>query len=280
LKPRIPEALQYLLRRKSSLLGLCLMAALGFLFGVVPHTFRLDPYTIDYNEILKPPSLAHPFGTDEFGRDLLSRVLAGGSLSILASLYASAIGLLGGASIGILGGMLRGATDRGVTYLAGVFLIFPGFLLALIIVTVFGPSFNDVLIGVGLSFMPIFTRVARGQTISVMSSDYALGAEALGATRRHLVLRYVVPNIAPILIVLYTIDVPTALGAAAALSFLGLGVQPPQPELGSILSSSQMYMAHAWWYAVFPTLFFVLIVLSFALVGDGLRDALDPRFKG
>jgi peptide/nickel transport system permease protein len=175
---------------------------------------------------------------------------------------------------------LRGATDRGVTYLVGVFLTFPGFLLALVVVTAFGPSFNDVLLGVGLSFMPIFTRVARGQTISVMSSEYVLGAEALGATRTHLMLRYVIPNIAPILIVLYTIDVPAALGAAAALSFLGLGVQPPRPELGSILSSSEMYMAHAWWYAAFPALFFVLIVLSFALVGDGLRDALDPRFKG
>jgi peptide/nickel transport system permease protein len=275
----LKKGLKIILKQKSSAVGLILMLFLFALILVVPFFFHLDPYKIDYDEILEPPSFKHIFGTDHLGRDIFARVLCGGSLSLIAGFISASTAMVLGVLLGIIAGVAGGVIDELVRSIANVLLSFPSIILALAIVAVLGPNLSNVLLGVSISVSPIFIRVIRGAVLTIMSSEYVLGAKALGSSRSHLIIKYIIPNTAPTIIVLWTLYIPSALISASALNFLGLGVQPPTPEWGALLNDAKNYLSTAWWTAFFPGLFICITVLSFNLLGDGLKRILDPRLK-
>ncbi len=265
-----------LVRRPAAMAG-----GLVLLFVIVVAVFApvLAPY--DPNEISpdlrQPPSLSHPFGTDELGRDVLSRVIYGARVSLRVGLISIGIALIGGTFIGIVSGYWGGWLDSLIMRLMDVMLAFPGFLLAIAIVAILGPSLFNVMIAVGIESIPVYARTSRGSVLGMKEDEYMIGARAIGAGNTRIIGRYVLPNIIAPLIVLATIGVGFAILAAAGLSYLGLGAQPPTPEWGAMLSSARGFLRDSWWMATFPGLAIMIVVLALNLFGDGLRDVLDPR---
>lgn len=261
------------------------IAGLGFILAgmavavsapwLAPH----DPTNQDLLAPLQPPSRAHPFGTDEVGRDILSRVIYGSRISLTVGLISVGIAGAGGVTLGLLSGFYGGRIDDLILRAMDLMLAFPGILLALAIVAVLGPGLFNVMIAVGIAGTPSFTRVTRGQTLSVREMDYVSGARAIGCTNARIIWRYVLPNVLPSLIVLATLGLASAILTASGLSFLGLGAQPPTPEWGAMLSFGRAYLRQAWWITTFPGLAIMVTVLGMNMLGDGLRDALDPRLR-
>ena len=246
----------------------------------------LAPLLTPYNPIevtaairLKPPSAEHLFGTDDFGRDVFTRVLYGGRLSLQVGIISVALASVSGTLLGVVAGYYGGVTDVIIMRLMDVMLAFPGILLALAIVAVLGRSLPNVMIAVGISSIPFYTRVVRGSTLSVEQVDYILAARAIGCPTWPLMLRHIVPNILASVIVITTNGVAGAIIAGAARSFLGLGAQAPTPEWGLMLSEGRQFLRLASWVTTFPGLAIMVTVVSINLLGDGLRDVLDPRLK-
>ena len=241
---------------------------------------RLAPYTpteMIYTAIQQPPSPEHWLGTDELGRDILSRVIFGARISLQVGIIAVGIGMTVGTLLGLFAGFLGGWADTVIMRTMDVMLAFPGILLAIAIVAVLGPGLYNTMVAVGIAAVPIYARTARGSTLTVLENDYISAAVALGASRTRIALRYVLPNILAPVTVLATIGVATAILSAAGLSYLGLGAQPPTPEWGAMLSGARAYLRSAWWMATFPGAAIMLVVMAFNLLGDGLRDLWDPR---
>ncbi|CAN5859791.1 ABC transporter permease [soil metagenome] len=241
---------------------------------------RLAPYTpteMTYTAIQQPPSPEHWLGTDELGRDILSRVIYGARISLQVGVIAVGIGMTVGTLLGLFAGFLGGWADTVIMRTMDVMLAFPGILLAIAIVAVLGPGLYNTMVAVGIAAVPVYARTARGSTLTVLENDYISAAVALGASRTRIALRYVLPNILAPITVLATIGVATAILSAAGLSYLGLGAQPPTPEWGAMLSGARAYLRSAWWMATFPGLAIMLVVMAFNLLGDGLRDLWDPR---
>lgn len=245
---------------------------------LAPLIAPYDPIDIVADRRL-PPSRAHIMGTDEIGRDTFSRIVYGGRVSLRVGILAVLIGAAIGTFLGIVSGFLGGWLDAVIMRCVDVLLAFPGILLALSIVAILGPSINNVMIAVGIEFIPAFVRTVRGSTLSAKEEDYVLAARAVGAKSGRIIGRHVLPNVVQTVIVLGSLAVGIAILAAAGLSFLGLGAQPPTPEWGAMLSDARNYLRESPHLAVFPGATIMIVVLSLNLVGDGLREILDPRLR-
>ncbi|MEM9431489.1 MAG: ABC transporter permease [Pseudomonadota bacterium] len=235
------------------------------------------PAETDWSAVRKGPSAAHPFGTDEIGRDVLSRMIWGAQASLLAGVVSVLIAVAVGVPLGVMAGYLRGWTDAVISRVTEALLAAPFLILAIALAAFLGPSLQNAMIAIGLSAMPIFVRLARGQTMAVMTEDYVDGAKAIGVGHLALIWRHILPNIFPPILVQATLTIATAIIAEASLSFLGLGQQPPAPSWGSMLNVAKNFLEQAPWMALYPGIAIFLVVLGFNLMGDGLRDALDPR---
>jgi peptide/nickel transport system permease protein len=228
---------------------------------------------------LEPPSGPHPFGTDQYGRDLLSRVMAGAATSIVVGLIAVTIGAGLGVFTGALGGYWGGWLDEGLMRLVDAIQGFPAILSAVLITAVFRPGIVISMVAIGVAFVPAFARLARASFLELRDREFVLAARGLGASDRRVVLRHILPNTLPPLIVQATTSFPVAILAEAGLSYLGLGTQPPQPSWGLMLKEAQNFLLVTYWFAVFPGLAIAITVLGLNLLGDGLRDLLDPKAR-
>jgi peptide/nickel transport system permease protein len=264
-------------RRPAAVAG----AAVVLLFAVMalgaPWLAPDDPIRTNWSQIRKAPSWAHPFGTDDLGRDGLSRVMWGARISMQAGVFSILLAMTAGVPVGLLAGYYRGVADQLVMRLTDAWLAFPFLILAIGLVTILGPSLVNATLAIGLGATPTYIRLTRGLVLSANEEDFVHGARALGAGDARVMARHILPNIASALLVQATVSVPTAIIAEAVLSFLGLGVQPPAPSWGTMLNAAQQFLEQAPWMALWPGLAIFLLALSFNLAGDGLRDALDPR---
>lgn len=271
------RALRKLLRRKGALFGAAVVLAFVLMALFAPWIAPQDPIATSWGAIRKAPSAEHWFGTDEIGRDVLSRVIWGTQASLLAGVVSVSISLLLGVPLGLAAGFLGGAFDALVSRIVDAFLACPFLILAIAMAAFLGPSLTNAMIAIGVSATPIFVRLTRGQVLNVKVEDYVEAARAVGNPPWRIALRHVLPNITAPLIVQATLAIAAAVIAEASLSFLGLGQQPPAPSWGSMLNTAKNYIDNAPWMAVWPGLAIFLLVLAFNLLGDGLRDALDPR---
>ncbi len=272
--------LRRLRRSHGALIGAGILLALLISTAIAPILSPYDPIKMAPGESLQGPSSKHLMGTDDFGRDILTRVLYGARISLLIGLIAVGIGGIIGTIIGILAGYYGGRLDMGVSRVIEIMMAFPGILLALVIMTLLGPSLTNVMIAVGISDIPLYVRLVRGCVLSVREREYVEAARALGCSHSFIMFRHILPNCVAPIIVLATLAIGWAIVQTAGLSFLGLGAQPPLPEWGAMLAGGRNYMLSAWWIATFPGLAIVLTVVGFNLLGDGLRDVLDPYLRG
>jgi len=262
---------------KAALLGGCIVSFFVIIALLAPLLPVPGPAVTDWGAVRKGPSAAHLFGTDEIGRDVLSRMIWGARASLLAGVVSVGIAVCIGVPLGVLSGYLRGWTDAAISRVTEALLAAPFLILAIALAAFLGPSLTNAMIAIGISAVPIFIRLARAQTMAVMTEDYVESARAVGLTHWALVTRYIVPNIFPPILVQGTLTIATAIIAEASLSFLGLGQQPPAPSWGSMLNVAKNFLEQAPWMALYPGAAIFLVVLGFNLLGDGLRDALDPR---
>ncbi len=273
------RALRRLLRRKGAVFGLFVVGLLVALALFAPLIAPHDPNLQTWSAVRKPPSLLYWFGTDDVGRDVLSRVIYGARASLLAGVISVGIALCVGVPLGLIAGYTGGFVDALLGRITDAMLACPFLILAIALAAFLGPSLGNAMIAIGITTTPIFVRLARGQVMAVKVEDYVEAARAVGNPHWRIVLVHILPNILPALLVQATLSVAAAIIAEAALSFLGLGQQPPAPSWGSMLNSAQRFLLNAPWMAVWPGFAIFLAVLSFNLVGDGLRDALDPRSR-
>jgi peptide/nickel transport system permease protein len=266
-----------LLRRRGAAVGLAIVAFFVVLALLAPFVSPYDPLATSWTAIRKAPSAAHWFGTDEIGRDVASRVIWGARASLLAGVVSVAISLSIGVPIGLLAGYAGGKVDMLISRLTDAVLACPFLILAIALAAFLGPSLTNAMIAIGVSATPVFVRLTRGQTLAIKAEEFVLAARAIGNPPWRVAITHVLPNVVPALIVQGTLAIAAAVIAEASLSFLGLGQQPPAPSWGSMLNTAKNYIDNAPWMAVWPGLSIFVLVLSFNLVGDGLRDALDPR---
>ena len=266
-----------LLRRRFAAFGLAVILLFVALALFAPLVAPYDPLATSWGAIRKAPSLEHWFGTDEIGRDVASRVIFGARASLLAGVVSVLISLSIGIPVGLLAGYAGGKVDMLISRLTDAVLACPFLILAIALAAFLGPSLTNAMIAIGISATPVFVRLTRGQTLAIKAEDFILAARAIGNPPWRIALRHVLPNVVPALIVQATLAIAAAVIAEASLSFLGLGQQPPAPSWGSMLNTAKNYVDNAPWMAIWPGLSIFLLVLSFNLVGDGLRDALDPR---
>ncbi len=273
------DALQRLLRNRGAIAGAAVLLVLVVLALSADAVVPYDPTKIIAGDRLRSPELAHPFGTDAFGRDVLIRIIHGSRISLQLGIISVAIGAGLGVTIGLVSGYYSGWTDRIIMRGIDVMLAFPGILLALVIVAILGPDLNNAMIAVGLAAMPHYTRVVRGSVLAARELQYVEAARIVGCRDRAVMFRHILPNVLAPVIVLATLGVASAIIAGAALSFLGLGAKPPTPEWGAMLSTGRNFITSSPQLATIPGLAILLVAVGFNLLGDGLRDALDPRLK-
>ena len=271
------RALRRLFQRKGAVVGLVVIAVMIVLALLAPLLAPYDPIATSWTLVRKPPSALHWFGTDDLGRDILSRVIYGTRASLMAGAISVGIAFGVGVPIGLLSGYRGGFVDALISRITDAMLACPFLILAIALAAFLGPSLSNAMIAIGITTTPIFVRLTRGQTMNVKVEDYVEAARAVGTPPWRIAQMHILPNIMPALLVQATLSIAAAIIAEAALSFLGLGQQPPAPSWGSMLNAAQRFLTNAPWMAIWPGLGIFLLVLSFNLVGDGLRDALDPR---
>jgi peptide/nickel transport system permease protein len=271
------DAWKRLVRRPAAAAGLFVIVVFVVTALLAPWIAPYDPIATSFSTVRKAPSALHWFGTDEIGRDVLSRVVFGARASLLAGVVSVVISLSIGVPIGLVAGYAGGRTDMLISRMTDALLACPFLILAIALAAFLGPSLSNAMIAIGISATPVFIRLTRGTTLAVKAEDFILAARAIGNAPWRVALRHVLPNIVPPLLVQATLAIAAAVIAEASLSFLGLGQQPPQPSWGSMLNTAKNYIDNAPWMAIWPGVSIFLLVLSFNLVGDGLRDALDPR---
>jgi peptide/nickel transport system permease protein len=275
--PKRAGAWRRLFRHRTAVAGLAILALFGIAAVLAPTLTRFDPSEAALEQVLRRPSPEHLLGTDWLGRDLLTRVLYGARVSFLIGVLAVSLSAAIGVPVGLVSGYYGGLVDIGVQRAVDLALAFPGFLLALTLISVLGVGVLNVVISVGLATAPIYVRLVRGVALSIKAQTYVEAARAVGARPGRLMTRHVLPNCLAPVIVQSTLQLGTAILTAAGLGFLGLGVTPPTPEWGTMLGEGQTYLFSSWYIATFPGLAIFLAVMAFNLLGDGLRDALDPR---
>lgn len=264
-------------RHKLNLVGfgivLCLTVAGVFAPWVAPS----DPINTNIADRRQPPNSDHLMGTDSIGRDVFSRMIYGARISLKYSVLTVSISLLIGIVMGLVSGYVGGWVDEAIMRLVDLLMAYPGILLSLVVVSVLGASLLNIMIALAISGWTGYARLIRGEVLSVKEAEYIKAAEAMGASRSRIMFRHILPNIIGPIVVLATLNLGGAAVGTAGLSFLGFGAQPPTPEWGQMLASSRDTLTSAWWIATFPGLMIMLTVLGFNLLGDGLRDVLDPR---
>jgi len=273
------------LLRKASRHGLVLAGGgvvlfLGFVAAFGQALAPYDPLAMDFTARFAPPSLAHPFGTDDFGRDLFSRVLYGARVSVQVAFIAVGISASAGVTLGVTAGYLGGWVDEVIMRAMDVIFAFPAVLLAITVMAILGRGVENAMIAIAIVYAPIFARVTRGAVISVRDREFVTAARALGQSHVRIMWAHVLPNALGPIIVQTSLSLAFAILAEAALSFFGLGTQPPDPSWGRMLAEGRGFLGQAPWMGVFPGLAIMVSVLGFNLLGDGLRDVLDPRWRG
>jgi peptide/nickel transport system permease protein len=273
------RAWRRLVRRRGVMLGLVVVIFFVLIAVFAAFIAPYDPIATSWSAVRKAPSAAYWFGTDEIGRDVLSRVIWGARASLLAGLVSVSIAMLLGVPIGLVAAYVGGWTDGVISRFTDAMLAVPFLILAIALAAFLGPSLTNAMIAIGVSATPIFIRLTRAQVLAVKVEDFVEAARAVGNPHCRIALRHILPNVLPPLIVQATLSVAAAVIAEASLSFLGLGQQPPAPSWGSMLNTAKNFVDQAPWMAIWPGLSIFLLVLSFNLLGDGLRDALDPKHK-
>ena len=271
------RAWRSLRRNPSAIIGAAVVLPIILLAVLAPYLPIADPAATSWTAIRVPPSAEHWLGTDEIGRDILSRMIWGARASLLAGLVSVAIALVTGVPLGLLAGYFGGWTDIVISRVTEALLAMPFLIMAIALAAFLGPSLQNAMIAIGLSAMPLIIRLTRGQVMAVKAEDYIEGAQAVGLNHVEIMGRYILPNILPPIIVQATLTIATAIIAEASLSFLGLGQQAPAPSWGSMLNTAKNFLEQSPTYALFPGLAIFLVVVGFNLLGDGLREALDPR---
>lgn len=282
--PRVPvgfyaDAWRRLRRNRGAILGMTTVFIFAALAVLAPWAAPGDPIAQDLDARLLPPSRHHWLGTDDLGRDLLTRIMYGGRVSLTVGVVSVALALAVGALLGLLAGYYGGWSDSLTMRTMDIMLAFPATLLAIFIVGVRGPGLNNAMLAIGVINIPIFARIVRGSVLRVRGEDYVEAARALGASQRRIIGRHVLPNTLAPIIVQTTLGIGAAILEAAGLSFLGLGAQAPTPEWGAMLTNTREFLRDAPWAATFPGLAILFTVIGLNLLGDGLRDALDPRLR-
>ena len=273
------RAIRRFKRRKGAVFALVMIVIFVAAAVLAPLISPYNPDLQTWTAVRKVPSALHWFGTDDVGRDVLARVIFGARASLLAGVISVAIAVLVGVPVGLISGYLGGFVDALFSRITDALLACPFLILAIAFAAFLGPSLGNATIAIGITTTPIFIRLTRGQVMAVKVEDYVEAARAVGNPHWRIALLHILPNILPALLVQATLSVAAAIIAEAALSFLGLGQQPPAPSWGSMLNAAQRFLVNAPWMAIWPGLAIFLTVLSFNLVGDGLRDALDPRSR-
>lgn len=269
---------------KKNIIALTGLAIIGFYVAIILVSLfwlPFDPTAMDTAHLLEQPSLktGHLFGTDEFGRDILSRIMQGCSVSLIISVSATLMGAVIGTFMGIWAGFLGGKWDHWIMRVADVLFAFPSLLLAIFVMGVLGEKTYNVIIAIGIVYIPQFARISRGAILTIKGNEFVKAAFSNGASKTYVLFRHLLPNIMMPLIVQISLSLSVAILLESALSFLGLGVQPPAPSWGNMLASARKFMVLAPWTAIYPGLAIVGLVLGFNLLGDGLRDILDPRLR-
>ena len=281
--PREPtparRALRRLMRRRGAMLGLGIVLFFVVLAVFASSIAPYDPIATSWSAVRKAPSAQYLFGTDEIGRDVLSRVVWGARASLMAGLVSVCISMALGVPIGLLAGYVGGWTDSLISRFTDAMLAVPFLILAIALAAFLGPSLTNAMIAIGVSATPVFIRLTRAQVLAVKVEDFVEAARAVGNPHWRIALRHILPNVLPPLIVQSTLAIAATIIAEASLSFLGLGQQPPAPSWGSMLNTAKNYVDNSPWMAIWPGLSIFMLVLSFNLLGDGLRDALDPKHK-
>ncbi|MCD4844864.1 MAG: ABC transporter permease [Methanosarcinales archaeon] len=269
----------HLLKYKSTAIGLMLIVVLAFLAIFAPYLTPYDPIEVDLYNNIQSPSWEHPFGTDNLGRDVLTRVIYATRIDILASIFIVGISMIIGISIGILAGYYGGVIDKVLVGMMDTFLALPEIILALVLVGALGPGLFNVTLALSMLGWVKYARVSRGLALSIKEKEFIEAIKAVGVSDFYLVTHHIMPNtIAPIS-TLAVLSLGHAILSLAALGFLGLGAQPPMPEWGAMLNEGRIFLRVGWWISIFPGLMIMITVLAFNFIGDGLRDVLDPRLK-
>jgi len=265
------------LRRPPAVVGAVIVLLFTAMALGAPWIATGDPLRTNWSQIRKPPTLAHPFGTDDLGRDVYSRVVWGARTSMQAGVLSILLAITVGVPTGLVAGYYRGVIDQAIMRLTDAWLSFPFLILAIGMITILGPSLINATVAIGMAATPTYIRLTRGLVLAAAQEDYVQGARALGGGDARMMLRHILPNIFSALLVQATVSIPAAIIAEAILSFLGLGVQPPTPSWGTMLNTAQQFLETAPWMAWWPGLAIFSLALSFNLAGDGLRDFLDPK---
>lgn len=273
------DTLRRLWMNPGAIAGAFVLAVMVLSAILAPLIAPYDPIAQDTTAIRAAPSAQHLFGTDNFGRDVFSRVLYGGRMSLPVGFVAVGITAVAGVALGLIAGYYGRAIDSVIMRWVDIMLAFPGILLAMALVAILGSSLFNLMLAVGIAAIPEYTRVVRGTVLSAREAEYVVAARVTGARDRSIVLRHILPNVLPPVIVLATLGIAGAIILGSTLSFLGLGIKPPTPEWGNMLADGRSMLRHQWWVSLFPGLAIMLTVLAINLLGDGLRDALDPRIR-
>ena len=266
-------------RHKAALFGGILILVYLITALLAPVLYPGNPSAPNLIKSLETPTIKHPLGTDELGRSILGRIIYGSRISLIIAVGVVFVGIVFGIPLGLISGYYGGKIDFGIQRITDTMLAFPGFLLALALVSVLGVGIKNTVISIGISMVPLYIRLVRGCVLSVREEDYVEAARAVGTRDVIILLRHILPNVMVPITVQTSLSMGTAILFAAGLGFLGIGVQPPTPEWGAMLGSARSYLFHSPHVATFPGIAIFLAVLCFNLLGDGLRDALDPRFK-
>ncbi|MBZ3694510.1 ABC transporter permease [Phyllobacterium sp. R2-JL] len=262
---------------RSALAGLLIISVFLVLAVTAPLLPIADPVATSWSAIRKAPSAAHWLGTDDIGRDILSRMIWGARASLMAGVFSVGIAVAVGVPLGLISGYFGGWIDIIISRITEAFLAMPFLITAIALAAFLGPSLGNAMIAIGFSAMPLFVRLTRGQVLTVKTEDYVEGARSVGLGHYRIITRYILPNVFSPLLVQASLTIATAIIAEASLSFLGLGQQPPAPSWGSMLNVAKNFLSQAPWMAMWPGAAIFLVVIGFNLLGDGLRDALDPR---
>lgn len=267
----------YRRRHPSILVGSAIVIFAAFVAVAAPYLSPYDPNVMHPKDVLTSPSSQYLLGTDQFGRDIASRLMFGTRVSLFIAATAISISLLGGIGVGLISGYYRGLIDLCSMRILEIIFVFPPILLGLVVMAMLGTHLSVLIVTLGIVYLPQFARLVRGSVLSLMGENFIEGGRAIGASDMRIIFRHILPNVLGPVIVLLTLRLSTAILIESGLSFLGFGVQPPTPSWGNMLSSGKIYIEIASWAAIFPGIAIFLIVLGFNLLGDGLRDILDPR---
>ena len=280
-RSQLAELWKNLKKNKMALFGLGIIVIILLLAVFADQLANYDQVVIKQNlkMRLKPPSAQHWLGTDEFGRDIFARLIHGARVSLKVGVVAVGIAIVAGGFLGAIAGYYGGKLDNIVMRVMDIFLAVPSILLAIAIVSALGPNLINLMVAISISSIPRYARIVRASVLSIRDQEFVEAAKAIGASDARIILRHIIPNSLAPVIVQGTLGVASAILSTAGLSFIGLGIQPPAPEWGSMLSGGRQYLRYAWWVTTFPGVSIMITILSLNLLGDGLRDALDPRLK-